>query len=82
MTQHQIQEAMEAVDRARNWVELAQSNPAGYTESQNHLNYAEQQLSNAIRELDSCSEDDRRKLQAASDLLRLLQETQQSLRLH
>ncbi|WP_226035572.1 hypothetical protein [Aquibacillus saliphilus] len=73
-----VQEAIDALKEAQSWVEGAQANPNGYTEAQNQLNYAEHLLSNAQIEYGNIQ--DRHQLQQASDLLRLLQETQQAIR--
>ncbi|MRH43741.1 hypothetical protein GH741_13770 [Aquibacillus halophilus] len=78
MERHSVHDAISAVKDAQKWVEEAQSNANGYTEAQNHLNFAEELLSNAQVEYGNIQ--DKRELQHASDLLRLLQETQQSNR--
>ncbi|SDK28903.1 hypothetical protein [Sediminibacillus albus] len=72
-------EAVQAVQRAQKWVELAQSNPAGYSESQNHLVFAQEQVANAQQAIANASEEEKKELRQAADLLRLLKQTQQSI---
>ncbi|WP_026571463.1 MULTISPECIES: hypothetical protein [Sediminibacillus] len=71
--------ATTAIERAQHWTERAQTDPAMFTESQNHLAYAQEQLALAHQRSSWFSEEEKQQLQRADDLLRLLKQTQQSL---
>ncbi|WP_053217503.1 hypothetical protein [Virgibacillus senegalensis] len=74
-----VEAAATAVKRAQRWTALAQTDPAKFTESQNHLNYAQEQVALAHQQFSLLKEEEQHKLQQADDLLRLLKQTQQSL---
>ncbi|QTM98016.1 hypothetical protein ERJ70_00960 [Sediminibacillus dalangtanensis] len=74
-----LEAATTAINRAQQWTELAQTDPGKFTESQNHLTYAQEQLALAHQSLNSLNEEEKQQLQRADDLLRLLKQTQQSI---
>lgn len=74
-----LRETLNAVRRAQKTVEEAQSSSTGYTEAHNQLMFAEELLTGVQPQYQNGSKEEQRQLQQATDLLRRLKETQQSL---
>lgn len=59
-------------------VERAQEDPTGFTEAQNHVKQSEEMLSEVRHNSRLNSEENKKDMQKAQDLLRLIEETNQA----
>lgn len=79
--QPSMNEVIEAVQQAQRKVKEAQSNQEVFSEAQNQVNFAEDLIMNIHLGAQHNTIEDKHQLQQATDLLRLLQETQHANRI-
>lgn len=79
MTSENMEHLKDCLSQARMAVEKAQENNTGYSEAQQQVKQAEEMLSRARRNPNFHNQADEKELQRASDLLRLIEETNQAI---
>ncbi|MBM7554213.1 hypothetical protein [Thalassobacillus pellis] len=74
---HDFNSVLDELNNAKLAVERAQEDQAGFTEAQQHVKHAEEVLNSAKHDP---SFTDEKAMQRATDLLRLIEETNQALK--
>jgi hypothetical protein len=79
VTLENMDSIMDNLNNARLAVERAQEDRTGYTEAQQHVKQAEEMLSQARRNPQFNNQANEKEMQRATDLLRLIEETNQAI---
>lgn len=79
MTSENMDSIMGCLNNAKLAVERAQEDRTGYTEAQQHVKQAEEMLSQVRRNPQFNNQTNEKEMQRATDLLRLIEETNQAI---